>query len=128
MDAAFAKQSQKSVNDAVQSVKEELQKQGYSVLFELNFQDTLKKEGEEYSGNFVLLEVCDADKAKALLDKNIEAGYSLPCKIAVYEDRGHTCIGMVLLSSLYGLTGHTELDPVAKEIEASLKKVIEGAA
>lgn len=128
MEAVIAKRTEKNLQEAVQSLKNELEKEGYGVLFELNFKDTLNQEGVEFERNFIALDVCDAGRAKELLNTNIEAGYFLPCKVVVYEDGDHVCIGVPQLSAQYGLAGLSELDAVAKKIEESLKKVIENAA
>ncbi len=77
--------------------------------------------------DFILLEVCNPQKAKEVLDENLEMAYFLPCKVGVYQIENQVFIGMPLPTKLISLSGNKDLVTVAEEVEITLIKAIEEA-
>ncbi|HZK72211.1 MAG TPA: DUF302 domain-containing protein [Clostridia bacterium] len=127
MEIQYKIQSSKSYADTIVSLKEELAKKQFSVLWELNFKDKLKEKGFEFNTNFNVMETCNPGKAKEVLDKNIEAGYFLPCKIVVYEKDQAVWMGMLKPTSLIALIGQEDLYEIANEVENTIKAAMENA-
>jgi uncharacterized protein (DUF302 family) len=74
--------------------------------------------------NFKILEVCNPKQAKQVLEKNIEVGYFLPCKMVVYDDNNSVFIGMLKPTELIGMMDNSELSSIAAEVERELTAVI----
>ncbi|MCJ7690772.1 MAG: DUF302 domain-containing protein [Clostridiaceae bacterium] len=127
MDIKYEVKSEKSFDEAVESLKKSLSENKFGVLFELNFKDKLKEKGLEFDSNFKILEVCNPVQAQEVLSRNIEIGYFLPCKMVVYEKEGSTYIGMIKPTELIQMVGSEEIIAVAKAIENVLKKSIDSA-
>lgn len=127
MDIFFEKSTSKTLNEAIRSLKENLEKDSFGVLWELNFKDKLKEKGLEFKDDFVVLEVCNPQQAKQVLEENIHIGYVLPCKMVVRNEGGKTYIGMTSPETLIGLFDSPELGKVAKEVADTLKKAIEAS-
>lgn len=127
MDIIYEKSTGKDFKSAVEHLKSSLSDVGFGVLWEMNFKETLKEKGQDFDKNFVILEVCNAVKAKGVLDRKIEAGYMLPCKMAIYEKDGQVRMGMIKTEVLVGLLGDDSLKDMAKEVGASLQKAIDQA-
>lgn len=127
MDVFFEKATDKSLDEAMKSLKENLQEYEFGVLWELNFKDKLEEKGLEFEDDFVVLEVCNPKQAKEVLEKNIHIGYVLPCKMVVRNEKNKTYIGMTRPESLIGLFNEPELTEVAKQVEENLKKAIEAS-
>lgn len=127
MDIIFEKTTDKSLNDAIQALKENLKEHSFGVLWELNFKDKLKEKGLEFKEDFVILEVCNPKQAKEVLEKNIHIGYVLPCKMVVRTENGQTYIGLLRPESLIGLFDEADLNDVAKKVEEALKASIEAS-
>jgi len=127
MDIVFEKSTDKSLNEAIESLKENLKDHSFGVLWELNFKDKLKEKGLEFKEDFVVFEVCNPTQAKKVLEKNIHIGYALPCKMVVRSENDQVYIGMLRPERLIGLFDVPELDEVAKKVEASLRMSIEAS-
>lgn len=127
MDIVYEKTTDKNLVDAFESLKENLQKNSFGVLWELNFKDKLEEKGLEFKDDFIVLEVCNPKQAKEVLEKNIHIGYVLPCKMVVRRENGKTYIGMTRPEALIGLFDSPELKEVAKNVEETLKNSIKAS-
>jgi len=127
MSIKYEVKSEKSFDEAVESLKKSLAENKFGVLFELNFKDKIKEKGLEFDSNFKILEVCNPVQAQEVLTRNIEVGYFLPCKMVVYEKEGSVYLGMIKPTELIQMIGSEEIIAIAKEIEDVLKRSIDGA-
>lgn len=127
MDIVFEKSTEKSLDEAIKSLKKNLKKDSFGVLWELNFKDKLEEKGLEFENDFVVLEVCNPKQAKEVLEKNIHIGYVLPCKMIVRREDNKTYIGMTNPETLIGLFDEEGLNEVAKEVAGTLKSAIEAS-
>jgi uncharacterized protein (DUF302 family) len=127
MNIKYEVKSEKSFDEAVESLKKSLSENKFGVLFELNFKDKLKEKGLEFDSNFKILEVCNPIQAKEVLSRDIEVGYFLPCKMVIYEKEGSVYIGMIKPTELIQMMSSEEIIAIAKDIENVLKKSIDGA-
>ena len=107
----------KSFDEAVSSVITNLEEQKFGVLWKLNFKDKLKEKEIDFESNFMILEVCNPQKAKEVLSKHIDAGYFLPCKVVVYEESGSVKIGMLNPEILMEMLNFEDLTEIAKEVQ-----------
>lgn len=119
-EGRYAVPTDKSVDQAVKAVEAALAKRSFSVLWALDMNAKLGEKGLALRGQFRVLEVCSAPRAKEALESNPLVSYFLPCKVVVYERDGRTEIGVPLPSSLIGLLGDSTLQPLALEVEAAL--------
>ncbi|HEY8910610.1 MAG TPA: DUF302 domain-containing protein [Desulfosporosinus sp.] len=112
---------------AVEDLKKTISENKFGVLWELNFKDKLQEKGLDFQKNFMVLEVCNPKQAKEVLDRHIEVGYFLPCKMVVYEKEDSVYMGMVLPTAMIGMMGQEELLSVAQQVETGLKKALDEA-
>ena len=124
MNIVYEKTTEKNLNAAIKSLKDNLKENSFGVLWELNFKDKLEEKGLEFKDDFVVLEVCNPEQAKEVLEKNIHIGYVLPCKMVVRSENGKTYIGMTRPEALIGLFDSLELKDIAKNVEESLRNTI----
>ena len=117
----------RSVEDVVTRLGETLKKESFGVLWDFDLGDTLEKKGHGIDGAYRILEVCNPKAAKEVLSHQLEAGYFLPCKIAIFENDGETCVGMPRPTKLISLSEADGLQPVASDVEASLIRAIENS-
>ncbi len=125
MNILYEKKVSLPYNEALETLKEKLKESSFGVLWQLNFKDKLAEHDLELSSNFTVLEVCNPKKAHTVLEKHIDVGYFLPCKMAVYEKEGHVYVGMPKPETLIGMIGHEDLVEVAAEVETILAGVID---
>lgn len=128
MKIQFKIESPFNFEDTVKKFKEQLAKQQFGVLWEMNFKDKLQEKGLQFDTDFKVMEACNPKMAKKVLDINIEAGYFLPCKVVVYKKEASVYMGMLLPTELIGLLGSDELIPIAQEVEEALKLAMKSTA
>lgn len=121
----YAKTTTKDFSQALTDFKDNLSQRKFGVLWELNFKDKLQEKGQDFDKNFVILEVCNPPQAKKVLDLKLEAGYMLPCKMAIYEKDGVVHLGMMRPERLVELMGEADLVPVGAEVEKTLREAID---
>lgn len=125
MEIIYKIKTNKSFEKAIEDLKSNLSRHNFGVLWELNFKDKLQEKGLEFNKNFKILEICNPKQAKEVLDKNIEAGYFLPCKMVVYEDNSSIFIGMIKPTNLIEMMNDDLLSNIAIEVEKELKSSID---
>lgn len=127
MDMYYKIPTDKNFERAIEDLKKSLSNHKFGVLWELNFKDKLKEKGLDFDKNFKIFEVCNPQQAKEVLEKHIEVGYFLPCKMVVYEDNNSVFIGMIKPTGLIGMMNNDELSSIAIEVENELKSAIDDA-
>lgn len=127
MNIRYERETKKNFNQAIDSISKSLKDRSFGVLWQLNFKEKLSEHGIDFPNNFMILEVCNPQKASQVLSAHLEVGYFLPCKIAVYEREGRVFIGTVKPGHLIGLMGFEDLGDVADEVENILIEAIDAA-
>ena len=61
------------------------------------------------------------------MEKRIEVGYFLPCKVAVYEKEDDVYIRLLNPTVLIELLEDDHLTMIAREVESTLKEVVDAA-
>ncbi len=129
MNMIYKKKTDKTFEEALESLKLNLSEVAFGVLWQLDFKDKLREKGLVFDDHFMILEVCNPIKAQHVLTEQIEMGFFLPCKVAVYESHGETFIGMPKPTALMAtaMEGNTALQAMAEEVELILKQAIDRA-
>lgn len=127
MNMIYKQKTEKTFDEALESLKANLSEVEFGVLWQLNFKDKLQEKGLTFDNNFMILEVCNPVKAQRVLSEQMEMGFFLPCKVAVYEDGGITYIGMPNPTSLMStiMVDNVDLENMAKEVELQLQQAID---
>lgn len=123
----YTVESSKTLEESIESIEAALKEEKFGVQWKFNIQETLKKKGVELDKEFVVLEVCNPQKAKKVLTENSLAGYFLPCKIVVYKEGNQTKIGFPKPTELIGLINDEHLAEVARDVENQLIRCINKA-
>lgn len=114
-----------SYADAVARVKEQLKKEGFGILTEIDVKQTLKKKLDVDFRNYCILGACNPPFAYKALQAERNIGLLLPCNVVVQESEG----GIVEISAIDPIaamqkTDNPKLEEVASEIKARLAKVL----
>jgi uncharacterized protein (DUF302 family) len=117
----------KNMEEAIQSIEEELKKEGFGVLWKFDIKEKLQEKGLEFDKEFKVLEVCNPKEAQRVLNENEMAGYFLPCKIVVYQSNEGTKIGMPKPTALITFLNDEKLKQLAKDIEDRLINCIKSS-
>ncbi len=117
-----------SYEDAVTKVKNELKKEGFGILTEIDVRQTLKTKLNVDFDNYIILGACNPPLAYQALIAERDIGVLLPCNVIVYVQGGKTFISAVLPTVQLGKVGNPKLLPVAEQVESRLKKAVDAVA
>ena len=83
----------KSFEQAVIDFQAAVKRHEFGVLCIHNLQETMKKKGVDFANQCQIFEICNPQKAKQVLDDDMDLNIALPCRISVYSDRGQIKMG-----------------------------------
>ena len=110
---------------ALERVKEELQKEGFGVLTEIDVQDTLKKKIPVEFRKYRILGACNPRFAHQALQQEPRIGLLLPCNVIVQESAGgKTDVAAIDPVASMQRVENERLIGVATQVREKLQKVI----
>jgi uncharacterized protein (DUF302 family) len=112
-------------DEAVEKVTEELKKEGFGVLSEIDIHEKLKEKLDVDFRRYKILGACNPPKAFQALQYENKIGTMLPCNVIVQElDDGKTEVAAVNPVASMLAVDNRDLTEVANEIEEKLQRVI----
>ncbi len=121
----YKKETKLNYFQAVSKVKDELQKEGFGVLTEIDVKATLKKKLDVDYDDYVILGACNPSFAYKSLQSEKDIGLLLPCNILVYMDKGKTFVSAILPTQAMSVVKNDKLKDIALSVEQKLKNVID---
>jgi uncharacterized protein (DUF302 family) len=113
---------------AVERMRDALQRQGFGVLTEIDVRATLKKKLDVDFKKYVILGACNPPLAYQGFQAEDDIGLLLPCNVVVYEESaGGERSRVALLDPVaqLGIAGRDDLQPVAEEARKRLERALE---
>ena len=122
----FTKKVDLTYDEAIIKVTEELQKEGFGVLSEIEVKSTLKKKLDVDYKNYKILGACNPPLAYKALSADPEIGLLLPCNVIVYEnEQGNTIVSAIDAKAMLSVVQRDDILPIAEEVNKKLQMVIE---
>lgn len=115
---------------AVERTREELAKEGFGVLTEIDVRATMKKKLDVDFRPYVILGACNPPLAHRALTAEPDIGLLLPCNVIVYatDTPGESVVAAMDPVAALALTGNDAIGPLADDVKARLTRVLEGVA
>jgi uncharacterized protein (DUF302 family) len=120
----YTKEVAISFREAVAKTKEELQKEGFGVLTEIDVKETMKKKLDIDYENYIILGACNPQLAHRAIEVEKEIGLFLPCNVIIYESDEKVYVSTILLSIMMKTAENDLLEEIADTAEDKLKNVI----
>ncbi len=126
MSYYFSKKVDIPYDDAISRVTEELKKEGFGILTEIDVKETLKKKLDVDFRKYRILGACNPPYAYKALQSEDKIGLMLPCNVIVQE----TPDGQVEVAAIDPIASmqavdNSELGEVASGVQSKLRKVID---
>ena len=118
-----------SVEEAVNAVTSALADEGFGVLTEIDVQATLKKKLDIDRAAYRILGACNPQLANQALEADPDIGLLLPCNVIVREETdGSTTVGFIEPTVMLGVTGRSDIAPLANEVKSRFERVRDALA
>ncbi len=123
-DYKYKKQTELEFDKAVETVKEELSKEGFGVLTEINVKETLKKKLGIESEEYIILGACNPPLAHKAINAEKDIGLMLPCNLIVYRENNKTFVSAINPKTAMSAVNNSELTKIAEEVSEKLERVM----
>jgi uncharacterized protein (DUF302 family) len=115
-----------SFDETVARVTEELKKEGFGILTEIDMQATLKKKLDVDIHSYKILGACNPPFAYKAVQADSHIGLLLPCNVVV-QDAGDGKTEVAAIDPVVSMSrvDNPSLEPLAKEVRAKLQSAID---
>lgn len=121
----FSKVVNLGYDKAIEKVTEELKKEGFGILTEIDVKETLKKKLDVDFKPYKILGACNPPFAYKSLQAEEQIGLMLPCNVIVYvNDKNETVVAAIDPIASMQAVKNESLGEVAETIQGKLKTVI----
>jgi uncharacterized protein (DUF302 family) len=112
-------------SQAVDRVKALLREEGFGVLCEIDVAATVREKLGETFRPYLILGACNPQLAHRAISAEPQLGLLLPCNVVVQEMDGATLVSAVDVGAMLAIVGNPQLDGVASDVNARLKRVLD---
>lgn len=111
---------------AVEITREELAKEGFGVLSEVDIAGALKQKLGVDFRPYVILGACNPPLAHQALEAERDIGLLLPCNVIVYaaDEEGRSVVAAMDPVEALALAGNEAIRPLAAEVKERLQRVL----
>lgn len=126
MSYYFTKTMDDTFDHTIEKVTEELKKEGFGILTEIDVKETFKKKLDVDFRKYRILGACNPQMAHKAITTESKIGTMLPCNVIVQElENGKIEVSAVDPVASMQAVENDSLEPVATEVRTKLKKVID---
>ncbi|HEY8568511.1 DUF302 domain-containing protein [Microbulbifer sp.] len=121
-------ETNKTFDVAAGDLEQAVKQNNFGVLYIHDLGMTLRSKGIEFKEECKVFEVCNPLQASNVMALDMRLNMALPCRISVYTEDGKVKIGYIKpVEMLSALSSEPALTEIAKEVEASMIKILRDA-
>ena len=122
----FGKAVSYSFEKAMEQVTNELKKEGFGILTEIDVAATLKSKLNKEIPPYRILGACNPQLADRAIQADPSIGLLLPCNVLVrQDDTGKVYVEFMDPDAVLELVKKPEIKPLAKEVKSRLQRVLQ---
>lgn len=121
---SFGKAVTMGFDAAIERVTQELQKEGFGVLTDIDVKATMKKKLDVDVAPYRILGACNPTLAHQAISAEPEIGALLPCNVVVREDAGKVRVEIMDPKAVLKLVSNPAVEGLAAEVRARLDRVL----
>lgn len=119
---------QGSFDETVARVTEELKKEGFGVLTEIDVKETLKKKLGVEKAPYKILGACNPEFANQALEAEPDIGLLLPCNVVVREVGDGIIVSFMDPVAVLGMVQQPEIERLGGQVREKLERVRDAMA
>lgn len=123
----YVRETQGTVRELVERLTDAATENHFGVLGIHDLRQKLNAKGVEFNAECQVMEVCNPQAAKQVLEANPAISTAMPCRISIYEQDSKVKVATILPTAMLSMFGNPELDSVAREVEDAMKRIIDAA-
>jgi len=121
----FGKTVSLDFDQAIEKVSDELQKEGFGVLSDIDVAEKMKAKLDKDMPRYRILGACNPALAYQAISAVEDIGLLLPCNVLVREDdAGKVHVDFMDPESVLSLVGDPAVEPLAGEVKGRLQRVL----
>ncbi|GAB4328117.1 MAG: DUF302 domain-containing protein [Candidatus Zixiibacteriota bacterium] len=121
---AYSVKTSLPFDEAIRVATDELKKDGFGVLTEIDVKKTLKEKIDLDFRRYKILGACNPHLASQALQAETEIGLLLPCNVIVYEnDDKTTTISLLSPRAQFQLTGRSDMDQLVDQADTIIESI-----
>lgn len=115
------------LDEADRRMREELQKEGFGILTEIDVKATLKKKLDVDFRPYKILGACNPPFAHEALESETDIGLLLPCNVIVYagDVEGTSVVAIIDPKAQLGITGRDDIGPLADAVRTRMERALD---
>lgn len=126
MSYHISKKLEGTFDEAITKVTEELMKEGFGIISEIDLKEKFKEKLNVDFRNYTILGACNPSLAFKAIEQEDKIGTMLPCNILVQEhETGQVEVSAINPLVSIGAINNANLQSIAAEVSGKLKLVIE---
>lgn len=126
MSYNISKKVEGSFDDTVNKVTEELKKEGFGIISEIDLKEKFKEKLNVDFRNYKILGACNPALAFKAIQQEDKIGTMLPCNILIQEhENGEVEVSAINPLASIGAVNNESLQSIAAEVTGKLKVAIE---
>jgi uncharacterized protein (DUF302 family) len=112
--------------EALARVRDELAKEGFGILTEIDVAGTLKNKIDVDFRPYTILGACNPPLAHRALSAEIDIGLLLPCNVIVYaaDEEGRSVVAAMDPEKALAITGNDAIAPLAAEVRQRIERAL----
>ncbi len=116
-----------SYTHAIERVTEELAKEGFGILTEIDVKATLKKKLDVDKRPYIILGACNPNLANQAISAEPDIGLLLPCNVVVREEEDLSItVSFMDPEAVLKLVTHPDVQGLASQVKEKLLRVSAG--
>ena len=121
----FTKTVARSFDETLAKLEDELKKEGFGILTEIDVKETLKKKLNVDFRRYTILGTCNPSFAYEALQAEDKIGILLPCNVIIQEKGdGQVEVSAIDPMETMKVVGNPKLAAIAEQVQAKLKRVV----
>ena len=125
MEYGFSRTVDMPYEKAIERITEEMKKEGFGVLTEIDVKETLKKKLNVDFKKYKILGACNPPIAYKALQVEEELGLLLPCNVIVYEKEGNSVVSVFNPMIMTQILEGKEMTSIAAEVKDKLQHALD---